>query len=83
MHDPGEVGGSTAMSRRRGHPRRDRPPTPVRDPVSRVLGQAIVAVALALALWGLLAGDADLAAGGVATFACLPAAGLAKLARSR
>ena len=83
MHDPGEVGDSTAMSRRRGHTRRGRPPTPVRDPVSRVLGQAIVAVALALALWGLLTGDADLAAGGVTTFACLPAAGLAKVARAR
>ena len=42
-----------------------------------------VAVAVVLFLWGVLIGDADLAAGGVTTFACLPAAGLAKLARSR
>ncbi|WP_344018151.1 hypothetical protein [Pseudonocardia kongjuensis] len=56
---------------------------PVRDPVSRAIGQAIIAVAVVLVLWGFLAGDADLTAGGVTTFACLPAAGLAKLARSR
>lgn len=83
MVDPGEAGDSTTVPRHYGRARRRRPPTPVRDPVSYVLGQAIVAVALALALWGLLSGDADLAAGGVTTFACLPAAGLAKLARSR
>lgn len=83
MHDPGEAGDSTTVPRHYGHARRHRPPMSVRDPVSYVLGQAIVAVAVVLFLWGVLIGDADLAAGGVTTFACLPAAGLAKLARSR
>lgn len=83
MLDPGEAGDSTAAPRHYGRAHRHRLPMSVRDPVSRAIGQAIVAVAIVLALWGLLIGDADLLAGGVTTFACLPAAGLAKLARSR
>lgn len=83
MRDPGEAGDSTTVPRHYGRTRRHPLPMPVRDPVSYVIGQAIVAIAVVLVLWGLLSGDADLAAGGVTTFACLPAAGLAKLARSR
>lgn len=83
MFDPGEAGDSTAVPRHYGRAHRDPLPMSGRDPVSRVLGQAIVAVAVVLVLWGLLTVDGGLVAGGVTTFACLPVAGLAKLARSR